>query len=276
MKAKARKSTPTKNAVSEKDLKEIVAVKLSTKTAIIVAVIGMVSAIAVAVIANSDKLASVKDTTGEEIGFHQGRASAVEHGFREVEGLLKAQIESAQRQGDTETASNLKDIAAEVQKGATEFHESYKRHIEAVKDGKRVAASQILLETNEKLTDLNGKLGTVKFYSNGPFVGGWRASKPFAGVDKPRLKDYPQVYTLPNNEGCINSKGGIAPVTGAGCFDPSSPPTRLPPEEYATVKIPLYGNGNTHVDGEGEISNLPENQRKLPKEPRAVSLSSPN
>ncbi|HEU0143635.1 MAG TPA: hypothetical protein VFQ47_02510 [Nitrososphaera sp.] len=147
----------TKDSASTSDRKEIILAKISTKQAIIVAIIGLFSAVAVAAITNLDKIGTLK-SSNEEIGYYEGRASFVEGAFNKTEEQIDLQSEQARQLGDFETANHLKDIANMVRRERTKFQERHKKHIGAIQSGKRLDASKIKTETNEGILGVDLKL----------------------------------------------------------------------------------------------------------------------
>ncbi len=147
------KQVKTKNVTSTKDIKEILLAKLSIKQAIIVAIISLVSAVAVTVIANLDKIRNTKNVVSEERGYYEGRASNVEHAFCEVE----------------EEVRDYEKLYDEVRKNHERFQELHIKSIDAILEGKRLEASkaktdinELIRETNRRIEELEREIGKLR------------------------------------------------------------------------------------------------------------------
>ncbi len=158
MKVNSYKSVKTKGIALTNDTKEIVLAKISTKQAIIVAIISLLSTVAVTAIANLDKIRNTKNVISEEIGYYEGRASIVEQAFREREEEIQSQSELAQQMGKTKTANHLKELSNEVRRNHVKFQELHTKHLDAVQNDNRLSASKIKTETNEAIRELDHKL----------------------------------------------------------------------------------------------------------------------
>lgn len=143
-----------------KESKEVVVAKLSIRQAVIVAVISLFSAVAVAFIANFDKLVGANPEVKEEVGYYEARAGNVERALREKEEELQAQSELARENGRLEEASQLTALADVVRAEDVTFRERHDRHLEAIKSGKRIVASEIKTAANEGINKINLVLST--------------------------------------------------------------------------------------------------------------------
>jgi hypothetical protein len=151
------KSVKTKHIALTNDIKEIVLAKISTKQAIMVAIISLLSAVAVTAIANLDKLRNTKNIVSEETGYYEGRASIVESAFSEEEEEVQTMSKLAQLEGRLEQANLLKDLNNELRENHVKFQELHTRHIEAITNEKRLSASRIRAEANEVIWRSNRK-----------------------------------------------------------------------------------------------------------------------
>jgi hypothetical protein len=141
-----------------KEPKEVVIARISARQAVIVALIGLFSAVVVVSITNLDKLMGTDNEVAKEIGYYEARAGNVESAARRVEAELQARGASARQSEDREEADQLMALADEVRAVEKKVLEGHGRHLEAIKNGKRVVASEIKLEVNEEIVKLNLKL----------------------------------------------------------------------------------------------------------------------
>ncbi len=159
--------------MKSKGPKEVVVARMSTRQAVVVAVMSLFSAVAVASITDLDKLAGVNDEVSKELGCYEARAGNVERAPRGAEEELRARGGSARRGGRPEEAGGLAALADEVRAGHKRFLERHASHLEAIKSGKRLGAGEIRTEANEMIAQLNITLsmyGVGEVYPSAPRV----------------------------------------------------------------------------------------------------------
>lgn len=215
-----------------KESKEVVVAKITTRQVVIVAVISLFSAVGVAFIANFDKLVSANSEVKEEVGYYKGRASNVEHAFHETEEALQARRESAQTSGKLEEANHLKELTDEVRAEDIKFQERHSKHIEAIKNGKRLDASEIKTEANEAITKLNFELyifdeGSME--RSGPIMTIFQLRKELLRLNARRALNGSILALTPLGHGHIVAK-----------------------------LIPLYGKGNV-MQGQEQVCEIKKN-----------------
>lgn len=125
--------------------------KLSARQHIAVAIIGLVSAIAVASIANFDKLRSSKLQIDEEIGYFEARVGIVVDALHQTENELQKQEELAQKRGDVKEAKALRGLIAEAQRTETRVPELHEKHLFEIRNGNRLSASKTKTGLNEAI-----------------------------------------------------------------------------------------------------------------------------
>ena len=137
------KLVKTKDVASTNDIKEIILARISTKQAIIVATISLLSAVAVTGIANLDKIRNTENdkvrseiiASSEERGYYEGRASLVESAFREAE-----------------------EMDDNIRRNREKFQELHAKNIGALRKKERLEASKIRTEINELILNSNNRI----------------------------------------------------------------------------------------------------------------------
>lgn len=157
-----------------KDSKEVVVAKITTRQAIIVAVISFFSAVAVPLIAI---FVSTNNEVPQELVYIQTRAGITENDLRETEEALQARLSELQSQQAIgrfeETNRKLeetnrkfeetKELFNELRIEEVEFQGKRDKLLEATESGKRLDASKIKTEINEGINRFNFKLRKQNF-----------------------------------------------------------------------------------------------------------------
>jgi hypothetical protein len=127
----------------------------SSKSTIVIAVIGLLSAVLVAGIANLDKFKDSGDETAQEVGYYEARAGVVDAALLNRQEKVQRSMESAKLAGQATIANHLGLVLNEIRKVETEVRDGHLKVVFMLKNGERLEASKQRLLINEQISRLN-------------------------------------------------------------------------------------------------------------------------